>query len=106
MVSFIIPVYNGERYLEACLDSILGQSLEDWEAILINDGSKDHSLAIMERYAGKDKRFTVLTQENQGISVARNQGLTLAKGDYVWFFDCDDTLVSTAAETLYRSAVR
>lgn len=70
-ISIVIPVYNVERYLRQCLDSIVNQSFSDFEVICINDGSTDNSLESLNEYASKDKRFIVLSQENQGLSVAR-----------------------------------
>ena len=89
-VSIIVPIYNAEPYLRRCLDSILAQTFPDFEAILVDDGSTDGSGAICEEYAAKDKRFKVVRQTNQGVSVARQTGLDLAKGDYVIHADSDD----------------
>ena len=89
-VSIIIPVYKVEKYLPACLDSVLGQKFQDWEAICVNDGSPDKCGDILTKYAKKDKRIKVITQKNQGLSVARNNGLKQAKGDYILFLDSDD----------------
>ena len=98
--SIIIPVYNVEAYLRDCLDSVLRQSFSDWEAVCVNDGSKDGSAAILEEYAAKDPRFKVITQVNGGLSSARNAGLKSAKGDYVLFLDSDDWLEDNALEVL------
>lgn len=105
MISFIIPVYNGEKYLRECLDSVLGQSYQDLEVILVNDGSSDHSQEIIEEYAGRDDRIVSLVQENQGVSLARNLGLDQAAGEYVWFFDCDDIMREGAVDVMYRRAL-
>ena len=105
MISFIIPVYNGEKYLRECLDSILGQSFRDMEVIMVNDGSLDHSQEIMEEYATKDQRIRVFSQKNKGVSAARNLGLDRAKGEYIFFLDCDDILLEGAVEVIYRKAV-
>lgn len=75
IVSIIVPVYNVEKYLERCLSCLQKQSFSDWEAVCINDGSKDNSLQILQTYAEKDSRFVVVNQENQGLSGARNSGL-------------------------------
>ncbi len=104
MISFIVPVYNGERFLHACADSILGQSTREIEVIFINDGSKDGSQAILAEYAAKDARVRVIEQANQGVSAARNCGIDEAKGEYLWFFDCDDVLHAGAAEKLLACA--
>ena len=88
--SIIIPVYNVEKFLPECLDSIAAQSLADIEIICIDDGSIDSSSKILEQYAKNDKRLTILKQKNQGQGVARNNGLEIAKGDYILFVDPDD----------------
>ena len=90
MVSIIIPVYNVEKYLMKCLDSVINQTYSDWEAILVDDGSSDGSPAICDEYAKKDSRFKVVHQANGGASKARNAGLDEAKGDLVIFIDSDD----------------
>ncbi|MDD6723062.1 MAG: glycosyltransferase [Bacteroidales bacterium] len=90
MVSVIIPVYNTEKYLRQCLDSVLAQTCCDWEAILVDDGSTDSSGAICDEYAAADSRVKVIHQPNGGVSVARNAGLDVAKGDCVAFVDSDD----------------
>ena len=93
-ISLIIPVYNVEQYLEKCLLSCLDQDLpqSDYEIIVVNDGSPDGSLAIAERIAATATNITVVSQENGGLSAARNTGLEIAKGKYVWFIDSDDTI--------------
>ena len=98
--SLIIPVYNVETYLRECLDSILRQSVEEWEAIVIDDGSSDRSGVIADEYAAKDSRITVIHQENQGVSIARNRGLEKAKGQWIWFIDSDDYIVPNALSVL------
>lgn len=90
--SIIIPVYNVERYLKECLDSVLNQTFPDWEAVCINDGSTDGSADILNEYASKDERFIIITQSNEGLSSARNAGMKAAKGEYVLFLDGDDWL--------------
>ena len=100
LFSIIIPVYNVENYLRDCLDSVLGQSFSDWEAVCVNDGSTDHSVSILEEYASRDNRITVISQPNGGLSAARNTGLNAAKGDYVIFLDSDDWLEADALKTL------
>lgn len=93
-VTVIIPVYNVEQYLEACLDSLLAQTIpqEEMEVLMINDGSPDGSLEICERYAAAHPNFKVISQENQGVSAARNNGIRNAKGKYLLYLDGDDTL--------------
>ena len=100
LFSVIIPVYNVEKYLRACLDSMLNQTFSDWEAICVNDGSTDGSAAILREYAAKDNRFQVVEQSNAGLSAARNTGMKHATGDYVLFLDSDDWLETNALETL------
>ncbi len=104
-VSVIIPVYNVEKYLQQCLDSIINQTLADIEIICINDGSTDSSLAILEEYAKKDARIKVINSENKGSSAARNIGMEAAKGDYIGFIDSDDWIDSNFYETLYNAAI-
>ena len=94
-LSVIIPCYNAERYLPACLDAVLAQSEPDFEVILVDDGSQDGTLAIARSYAALDARLTVLHQENAGVCAARNLGLDRAQGEWVTFVDADDLLVDT-----------
>ena len=103
-VSVVIPVYNAEKYLKACLESLVRQTFSDWEAILVNDGSRDGSESICREYCDKDKRFSLITQENQGVSAARNKGLALCSGKYVFFMDADDTLLPNALKALATRA--
>lgn len=100
LFSIIIPIYNVEKYLRACLDSVLNQTFSDWEAVCVNDGSTDSSVVILEEYSTKDKRFRVVEQSNAGLSAARNSGLKYASGDYVLFLDSDDWLEKDALDTL------
>ena len=81
--SIIVPVYNVEKYLKECLDSIVNQTFGDFEIICINDESTDRSLDILKEYSEHDSRFVVISQKNQGQGVARNKGIILAKGEYV-----------------------
>lgn len=89
-ISVIIPVYNCEKFLPVCLDSIIFQTYEDLEIICINDGSKDDSLKVLEEYELKDSRIKVINQKNQGQSAARNRGIEKATGEYISFIDADD----------------
>ena len=100
-VSVIIPVYNVEEYLRECLDSVVNQTLKDIEIICINDGSTDSSLEILKEYAQKDNRFVILEQENQGAGAARNKGLEVAQGEYLYFLDSDDYIIKECLEELY-----
>lgn len=99
MISVIIPVYNIERYLVQCLNSVIDQTFRDIEIILINDGSTDSSGKICDDYAGRDKRVKVIHQNNQGLSYARNVGTLKANGEWIFYLDSDDWLDS---ETLFR----
>lgn len=100
MVSVIVPVYNAEEKLEKCIMSILAQSYENLELILINDGSKDSSGEICKRYAENDKRIRYIDRENKGASATRNEGLSLALGQYIQFVDSDDYIENNMIEVL------
>ncbi|MEL7647197.1 MAG: glycosyltransferase [Sedimentibacter sp.] len=102
-VSVIVPVYNVEKYLSRCLDSILSQTMRDIEIILVNDGSKDSSLEICRSYAEKDSRIVVIDKKNEGVSVARNAGIDAAKGTYVGFVDPDDWIEPRMYESMYNT---
>ena len=103
-VSIIVPVYNVEKYLARCLDSIIAQTARDLEIICVNDGSTDASAAILADYAAKDPRIRVLTQPNGGLSAARNAGLDAATGDWVMFVDSDDFIPPYAVEGFLKVA--
>lgn len=103
MISIIIPVYNAEKYLERCLQSIISQSYQDLEIILVNDGSLDNSLNICHSFSHKDKRVKVMTQTNSGVSSARNNGLSRAKGEYVMFVDSDDYMLPGMCEMMVNT---
>ncbi len=105
-VSVIIPVYNTEKYLARCLESLNNQTLKDIEIICINDGSTDNSLAILEDYAKKDSRIKVISQDNAKQGAARNKGLDIAKGEFVAFVDSDDWVDKDYLEKLYNAAVK
>lgn len=90
LVSIITPLYNGERFVGQTIESVLAQTYTDWEMIIINDGSKDNSLAVAESYAAKDPRIHVFSQPNSGCAAARNHGLREAQGHYYAFLDSDD----------------
>ena len=90
MISVIIPVYNVEKYIERCINSVRTQTYKDLEIILVDDGSKDHSGILCDSYAKTDKRIIVIHQSNKGPSEARNAGLKIARGDYIGFIDGDD----------------
>ena len=99
-ISIIIPVYNAALYLEECLLSISQQTFNDFEILAINDGSTDRSLEILKKYQAKEPRLQVISQENKGVSAARNLGLDNAKGEYIAFVDADDFLLDV--EWLYQ----
>lgn len=99
-ISVIIPVYNVEKYLKECLESVINQTFRDIEIICVNDGSTDKSLEILEEYEKKDSRINIISQINQGIGSARNTGINHAKGEYIYFADSDDYLNLTAFEQL------
>ena len=105
LVSIIVPVYNVEKYLRACLDSILAQTFSNFELILIDDGSKDGSEAICDEYAARDSRIRVLHKENGGVSKARNTGLDMAQGEFVTFIDGDDTVDVDYIGLMYREMI-
>ena len=100
-VSIIVPVYNEEKYLSACLDSILNQSLKDIEIICVDDGSTDASPNILKEYAAKDSRIQIITQENKGLGPSRNVAFAKATGEYIQYVDSDDKITPEAAEYLY-----
>lgn len=104
MVSIIVPVYNVEQYIDSCITSIITQTYENLEIILVDDGTPDNSGVICDEYAKKDKRITVIHKTNGGLSSARNAGLDIATGDYIMFVDSDDFLVDNAVELLVRDS--
>jgi len=103
-VSFILPVYNVEPYLPECLDSILNQTMQNFEIICVDDGSTDNSLKILKDYAARDKRIQVFTQENKFAGIARNHGMKYATGEYLLFLDSDDFVEPDLMEKVYRKA--
>lgn len=105
LVSVIVPVYNVEKYLRKCIDSILGQTYENIEIILVDDGSLDNCPAICDEYAEKDKRITVIHKENGGLSSARNVGIDIANGKFISFVDSDDYVAKDMIETAYNAII-
>lgn len=105
-ISIIVPCYNVEKYLEKCLDSLIGQTLQDIEIIPVDDGSPDTSGAICDRYAAQDQRVKPIHKQNGGVSAARNDGLAAATGDYVFFCDGDDWMPADACQLLWQEAER
>ena len=105
LISIIVPVYNAEKTLERCVDSILNQTYQDFELLLVDDGSPDACPEICERYAREYPGLVrVLHQENQGLGMARNAGAALAQGEYLLFLDSDDTIQPEMAQALYEKA--
>ncbi len=105
-ISVIIPVYNVEKYLRRCLDSVLNQSFSDWQAICVDDGSPDNCGKILNEYAERDNRFVVVHKENGGLSDARNVGIEYATGKYVMYVDSDDFIHPQFMEFAYHFAER
>lgn len=105
-ITVVVPVYNAEQYLRACLDSIVQQSYHNLEIILINDGSTDQSGEICDEYAALDTRVKVIHQANCGLGMTRNKAIKLARGEYLTFIDNDDLVLPEYIETLYSNAVK
>ena len=104
-VSIITPVYNVEKYLPRCLDSLINQTLSDIEIICVNDCSPDNSLKVLKEYSLKDERIKIIDlKENQGVSIARNKGIEIASGEYLGFVDSDDKIELDFCEKLYLAA--
>ena len=103
-VSIIVPTYNVEMYLDQCMESLQRQTLKDIEIICVNDGSKDHSLEIMQRYAADDPRIVIIDKENGGYGKAMNVGLDRATGEYIGILEPDDYVPLNMYEDLYQAA--
>lgn len=103
LISIITPVYNVEKYIHRCIDSILAQTVSDFELILVDDGSPDNCGAVCDEYAAKDGRVRVIHQENRGQAAARNRALDVARGEYIAFVDSDDWVHPQYLEVLYRN---
>lgn len=103
-VSVIVPVYNSEKYLKKCLDSLCNQTLKDIEIICINDGSKDNSLKMLNEYKKNDSRIIIIDKENGGQASARNKGIDIAKGEFISFIDSDDYVKIDMLEKMYNKA--
>ena len=101
-LSIIVPIYNVEKYLDDCINSILSQTFKDFELILVNDGSTDNCGEICEKFKKLDSRIIVIHQENQGVSAARNTGISISTGEYIGFVDPDDTIKSDMYENLIK----
>ncbi len=103
-LSIIIPVYNVENYLSRCLESILNQTFNDFEIICVNDGSTDNSPAVLQKFKSNDERIIIIDKKNEGSGVARNVGLSIAKGDYVYFVDGDDWIEENSLDKIILKA--
>ena len=101
-ISVIIPVYNVEKYLNKCVDSVISQTYKDLQIILVDDGSTDRSSKICDEYAKADTRISVIHKQNGGLSSARNAGMEIVEGDYITFLDSDDYVSPTVYEELYK----
>lgn len=106
LISIIVPVYNVEKYLRPCLDSILSQTYTNWEAILVDDGSKDNSGKICDEYAQKDNRFIVVHKQNEGVAQARITGFENSKGELITFVDADDYVANDYIEKLSAPIIK
>lgn len=106
IISVVVPMYNVEPYIVKCVTSIVNQSLNNIEIIIVNDGSTDNSLKIVEEKFSSESKIIILSQANQGLSCARNAGLSIAKGKYVAFIDGDDWIDPTMLEEMYNNAIR
>ena len=104
-VSIIIPVFNAEKYLSKCIQSVIDQSLSEIEIILINDGSTDESKTIIQSFADKDSRIVLINCQNEGVSSARNKGIKIAKGKFIGFVDADDWIEPAMYETMFQKAI-
>ena len=106
-ISVIIPAYNAEKYLTETLDSVVSQTMSDsdYEIIIVNDGSSDHTADILQQYKKSHSNITIINQENGGPASARNTGLSAAKGEYIYFFDADDLLINNALEAMFTKAM-
>ena len=100
-ITVIVPIYNVEKYLKRCIESILNQTFKDFELLLLNDGSTDSSGKICDIYASKDNRIVVRHKKNQGVSTTRNLGIDIAKGEYITFIDSDDWIEKDYLEKMY-----
>ena len=105
-ISVIVPIYGAEKYLPACVESLLGQTFADFELILVDDGSKDNCPKLCDEFAAKDSRVRVIHQTNQGLSAARNAGIEIARGAWLSFVDADDFVAPNFLEALHDAAVR
>ena len=105
-ISVIIPAYNVEEYIEECLRSVMNQTLKEIEIICIDDGSTDDTLKILSSLKDEDARICIISQENKGLSSARNQGILKSKGQYILYLDSDDKLELDALEKIYELMIK
>lgn len=105
LVSVVIPIYNSEKFIKECVDSVLSQTYKNIEIVLINDGSKDNSLQICTELTKSNKNIVLFNQENKGVSAARNNGIKNSKGDFLFFLDSDDLLPPSAIQILVQTAI-
>jgi len=105
-LSIIVPVYKVEQYLDQCIKSILAQTFQDWELILVDDGSPDACPQICDNYAAKECRIYVIHQSNKGQSAARNAGLDVAQGEYITFVDADDEIEKNTYQSKLNSSCK
>lgn len=106
LISIIVPVYKVEKFIRECLDSVRRQSYQDWEMILVDDGSPDKCPEICDVYARLDSRIKVIHQDNGGLSLARNAGICNARGEYLYFLDSDDLLPDDALKSLVEKGAK
>lgn len=106
-LSVIVPVYNVEKYIRVCMESIFKQGLDEdtFEVIIVNDGTKDRSMEVIQDIIAQHKNITVINQENQGLSMARNNGIAIARGEYLLMPDSDDMLVENSVKPLLEKAL-
>ena len=96
LISIIIPIYNKEKYLDDCIKSVIYQEYDNLEIILINDGSQDNSERIINKWIAKDQRIKYIAQENKGVAYARNKGISIANGEYIFLLDADDCFIKVS----------
>lgn len=106
MISIILPVYNGEKTMAECVESVISQTYQDWELIIVNDGSKDKTEEILMKYSRQDSRIRILTKEKEGVSAARNLAIAAAHGEFLAFIDADDKMEPEMLHTLYVQLIK